>query len=259
MDLAGKIAVVTGAGGGIGGGIAEALVESGAKVVLTDQSLERCAAKSADLGEDTIAVEHDVASLDSWAEVRKVALDRFGQVDVLCNNAGVSVPWEPVAEITPEHFDFAIRVNLYGVYNGMHTFARDMIARRSGHIVNTSSFNGIISKPGMGAYGASKFGVTALTAVARIEMAPHGVGVTGLYPGLTRSLIIDDLMKTDAAPAMDGMAMMEPIWVGRAVVKAIENNAPHIMTHPTLKPDFDAWYDELNASFGEGAQPGLPA
>lgn len=258
MRLAGKVALVTGAGGGIGGGIGEALAEKGAKVILTDSALDRCEAKAAQIGGAAMALPHDVTSLESWAKVRAAALDRFGQVDVLRNNAGVSVPWVPLTELPPEQFDLALRVNLYGVFNGVHTFGRDMIARKSGHIVNMSSFNGIIPTPLLGAYGTSKFGVTVLTATLRAEMAPHGVGVSGIYPGLTRSIMVEELMEFDSTGIMKDMPLMEPIWVGRAVAKAIESNAPHVMTHPSLKPAFDAWCDELNAAFGEGAQPDLP-
>lgn len=255
MELNGKAAFITGGGGGIGEGMAEAFVERGMRVVVADIDHAKARAVAEKLGDAAMAVELDVTSLHGWALARERALAHFGEVDVLCNNAGISIRWQPLVDLDPDDFARTIDINLKGVFNGVKTFGHDLIARKSGHIVNTSSLNGLLSMGRMGAYAASKFAVTALTKALRDEMAPHGVGVSAVYPGLTRSGMSTDISKTNEAH-MRSMQMMEPIWLGRAVVRAIEANAPHVITHPGAKPALEAWQAEIIAAFGEPAQPG---
>jgi NAD(P)-dependent dehydrogenase (short-subunit alcohol dehydrogenase family) len=255
MELEGKVAFITGGGGGIGGGLAEAFVERGMKLVLADLELARAQTEATKYGHRAIALRIDVTSPESWHAARAEALQRFGAVDVLCNNAGVSIEWSPLVDVPLEQFDLAIKVNLYGVYNGVKAFGPDMIARRAGHIVNTSSFNGLISMGSMGPYSASKFGVTALSVALRQEMAAHGIGVSTVYPGATRSGMTSAIAKRHG-DVMRTQNIMEPVWVGRAVVRAIEQNLPHVISHPGLRPAWDAWVDQLAESFGEPAQPG---
>ena len=254
MELNDKVAFITGGGGGIGEGIAQAFAEKGMKLVLADLDQGRATTEAAKYGDRALALEIDVTSLKSWAAARDEAIGRFGQVDVLCNNAGVSIPWNPLVDVPVEEFDLAIKVNLYGVYYGVKTFGPDMIARKSGHIVNTSSFNGLLSVGTMGPYSASKFGVTALSAALRQEMAPHGVGVSTVYPGATRSRMTSAIQER-YKDVMRTQEIMEPVWIGRAVVKAIEQNEAHVISHPGLKPAWDGWIEELGASFGEPADP----
>lgn len=255
MELVGRTAFITGGGGGIGEGMAEAFAEQGMKLVLADIAPERAEAEAAKYGHDAMAVQLDVTSPESWKGAREKALERFGQVDVLCNNAGISIVWNPLVDVPPEDFERVIKVNLFGVYHGVKTFGPDMIARKIGHIVNTSSFNGLISLGTMGPYSASKFAVTALTAALRQEMAAHGVGVSAVYPGATRSHMTSEIAARHG-DAMRTQKLMEPVWLGRAVVAAIEQNKPHVISHPGMKPVLDAWIDELLGAFGEPAQPG---
>lgn len=254
MELNGKIAFITGGGGGIGTGLAQAFAEKGMRLVLADLDEEsaRCAVEP--FGDQAIALTLDVTSLQSWSDAREKTASHFGPPDVLCNNAGVSIPWQPLIDLSPEQFDHAIKANLYGVYNGIKTFAPDMIARRSGHIVNTSSFNGLIAMGTMGGYSASKFAVTGLSVALRQEMAEHGIGVSTVYPGATKSRMLSAI-EDRHAKRMRSQVAMEPLWIGRAVVSAIENNAPHVISHPHLRPAYDAWVAELSASFGDPADP----
>lgn len=255
MNLSGKTAFITGGGGGIGSGMAEAFVERGMRVVLADVDLDRAREVAKRLGEAGMAVELDVTSLHSWALARERALAHFGEVHVLCNNAGISIRWQPLADLNPDLFARTFAINVTGVFNGVKTFGHDMMARKQGHIVNTSSLNGLLSMGTMGPYSASKFAVTALTKALRDEMTPHGVGVTAVYPGLTRSHMSMDISKRHEAH-MQSMEMMEPVWLGRAVAKAIETNQAHVITHPGAKPALEAWQNEILSAFGEPAQPG---
>ena len=255
MELAGKTVFITGGGGGIGTGLAEAFAEQGMKLVLADIDLDRAEGEAAKFGTDAMGLKIDVISPESWAWAKQAVTDRFGPVEVLCNNAGVSVQWNALVDVPPEDFERAFQVNVFGAYHGVRTFGPDMIARKSGHIVNTSSFNGLISMGTMGPYSASKFAVTALSVALRQEMAPHGVGVSTIYPGATRSLMTSEIFERYPDKVRD-QKVMEPVWVGRAVVAAIEQNQPHVISHPALKPAFDAWIAEVMDAFGEPAQPG---
>jgi NAD(P)-dependent dehydrogenase (short-subunit alcohol dehydrogenase family) len=256
MELTGKTAFVTGGGGGIGGGMAEAFAEAGMNVVIADIDLADAERQAAKIGSAARAVAMDVTALDSWAMARETALAEFGQVDVLCNNAGISVPWEPLTDVPPENFERVMRINVFGVYNGVKTFAADMIARGYGHVCNTSSMNGLLAMANMAPYTASKFAVTGLTDALRAELAPHGIGVSAIYPGLTRSkMSLGSTIAKEAAGIRS--TMMEPIWLGRAVVAAIRNGTPHIISHPAHKNVVEQRHAELLACFGEPAEPGF--
>lgn len=257
MELQGKTAFVTGGGGGIGGGMAEALAEAGMNVIVADIDLADAEAQAGKIGAAAVAITMDVTSLESWAAAREAALAKFGQVDVLCNNAGISVPWEPLVDVPPETFERVMRINVFGVYNGVKTFAPDMIARGYGHICNTSSMNGLLPMANMAPYSATKFAVTGLTEALRDELGPQGIGVSAIYPGLTRSKMSLASKDQKAAAGMKSMNMMEPVWLGRAVVAAIRNGTPHIISHPAHKDVVEQRHAALMACFGEPAEPGF--
>jgi NAD(P)-dependent dehydrogenase (short-subunit alcohol dehydrogenase family) len=258
LDLAGKAALITGGGGGIGAGIAEAFVEKGMKVVITDVTLDYAKAEAARLGRGVVALHHDVTSLESWAVVKRTAENAVGPIDVLCNNAGISQPFKMLDEVAPADFDRLMAINVRGVYNGIVTFVPEMRARKSGHIVNTSSLNGLLPFATFAAYSASKFAVAGMSESLRAELEPFGVGVSILYPGLTRSRMSESM-----APGMDAKAMetlrarmMDPLWLGRAVARAVETNQPHIITHPAHGDAVQARFQAIMAAHGEPAQPG---
>jgi NAD(P)-dependent dehydrogenase (short-subunit alcohol dehydrogenase family) len=258
VEVSGKVVLVTGGGGGIGAGIAEAFAEKGAKVAVTDVNLDYARAEAERIGRGTIAIVHDVTSLESWSEVKQVLEAQFGPVDVLCNNAGISQPFKPLDDIGAEEFARVLAVNITGVFNGCKTFIPQMKTKRSGHIVNTSSVNGLVPFASFAAYTASKFAVTGLSEAIRGELAPFGVGVSILYPGLTRSRMSEGQvpgLSAEAAKALTAR-MMDAIWLGRAVVRAVENNEQHIITHPEHKDALEERIDTLYAAFGEPAQPG---
>jgi NAD(P)-dependent dehydrogenase (short-subunit alcohol dehydrogenase family) len=261
MEIAGKVVLVTGGGRGIGAGIAEAFLEAGARVALTDLDRPHAAAEAGRLGQGAIALSHDVTSLDSWNAVRREVESSLGPVDILCNNAGIALPFMPLEEVDPSTFDRVMAVNVRGVYNGCATFLPAMKERRSGHIVNTSSANGIVPHGTFAAYCASKFAVAGLSEALRIELEPFDVGVSILYPGLTRSRMAEAQMPGLSPEARDALQgrMMEPVWLGRAVVRAVEHNHLHIITHPDLLGTLQMRLDRLLASFGDPAHPGYNA
>jgi NAD(P)-dependent dehydrogenase (short-subunit alcohol dehydrogenase family) len=260
MQLQGKIAFITGGGGGIGGGMAQAFAEREMKVVLADIDKSSAESQAAAFGASALAVQLDVTSLESWSKAREAAHSRFGTVDILCNNAGISTPRLPLDEMSPDLFARVMAINVAGVYNGVVTFAAEMRARRCGHIVNTSSINGLLAYQTLAAYSASKFAVDGLSEALRDELAPFGVGVSVLYPGLTRSRM--SLSRKSGADMNEiprellEANMMDPVWVGRAVVRAIEEDSPHIISHPAYLPALKARFERIVGAFGEPAQPG---
>jgi 2-hydroxycyclohexanecarboxyl-CoA dehydrogenase len=164
----------------------------------------------------------------------------------------------------PEEFARIMAVNVTGVYHGLMTFVPGMCERRSGHIVNTSSMNGIAHFGGLAAYSASKFAVMGLSDAVRQELAPFDIRVSTLCPGLTRSRMseanaTERAIKNPELAAKIGADMMEPIWLGRAVVRAVERNEPYIITHPQYRASTKERFDAILAAFLEPAQPGYGA
>jgi short-subunit dehydrogenase len=162
--------------------------------------------------------------------------------------------------MAPEVFAAVMAVNVTGVYNGIKTFVPDMRARRSGHVVNVSSMNGLLAHQTYATYSASKYAVTAMSEALRGELAPFGVGVSALFPGLTRSRMSLDPEKGAAPdipnPEVLAANMMEPLWLGRSVVNAIKKNELYIISHPNHREQLAARYKAILDSFREPSQPG---
>ena len=263
MKLEGKTVLITGGGGGIGGGMAQAFAERGARIILADINPGHAEEEGAKLpgGTDVQILKLDVRDLESWSAARENIERRHGTLDILCNNAGISSGFKPLLDVIPDEFASVMSINVTGVYNGIRTFAPGMVERGSGHIVNTSSMNGLNPFGTFAAYSASKFAVLGMSDAVRQELAPFGVGVSTLFPGLTRSRMAE----TDALRAAGDDAerraaidanMMDPVWLGRAVVRAVENGEPYIVTHPEYKAGTRARFEEILAAFGDPAQPG---
>ncbi len=263
FELTGKIVFITGGGGGIGAGMAQAFAERGARIVLADIATDFAEQEAARLpaGTEVQVVALDVRSRDSWQAARAAVDSRFGAVDVLCNNAGISTGFKPLLDVAPDEFERVMAINVTGVYNGIDTFARAMVARGNGHIVNTSSMNGLSPFGSFAAYSASKFAVLGLSDALREELAPAGVGVSTLFPGLTRSRMAEADVAGPMAEDPQRLAalranMMDPVWLGRAVVHAVEHDEPYIVTHPEYRDSLVARHERILAAFGEPAQPG---
>lgn len=179
--LAGKVAVVTGAASGIGEAIAARFVAEGASVVLADISGNEQAV-AADLGDRALGVHADVSIAADVQAMIAAAVDRFGGLDVLCNNAGIEGSSRPIVETPDEEFDRIIQVNLVSVFLGLKYGVPAMIARGGGSIVNTASIAGLVGFGGVGPYGAAKAGIVQLTRVAALEVAQHGIRVNAICP-----------------------------------------------------------------------------
>lgn len=179
--LTDKVAVVTGGASGIGEATVRKFVAEGAKVVIGDLNKERGQALAEELGEAAIFVAIDVTKASDWEEVKKQALEAFGTVDVLVNNAGISVA-QSLLTMTEEQYRKILEINQVSVFLGMQKIAPIMIEKGAGSIINTSSINGL--KAGAIGYTDSKFAVRGMTKAASAELAPQGVRVNSIHPGI---------------------------------------------------------------------------
>lgn len=199
LDLAGRTAVVTGAGRGIGREIALTFAEAGANVVAaarTESEIERTAAAVEDRGSSSLAVRTDLRDPDDVEALVTAASDEFGAPEILVNNAAVHVAGDPLSR-SVEDADAMQDVNLRGPFLLSQRFANEFVdaGREDGRIVNVSSIVGHLSVPAMTVYCATKSGVYGLTRGLAGELAPHGITVNCVSPGLTRVDRIQQLME----------------------------------------------------------------
>lgn len=181
--MEGSAVLVTGAASGIGRASALAFLGAGARVAALDVD----AARLAELPDEMVHLHADVRRPDEVERAIATAVATFGRLDVAHNNAGVPGPYQPLWEYSEEDFGPVLEVDLVGVWRCLKHEARQMIAQGAGCIVNTSS---MLAETGMaqnGAYTAAKHGVEGLTRSAALELAPHGVRVNAVAPGVTRT------------------------------------------------------------------------
>jgi len=186
LKLKDKVALVTGTGSqiGYGKGIALSLAQEGCDIISTDIDLKGARQTAAEVeatGRKALAVKVDVRNRAEVDDMVKKGLEKFGRIDILINNAGVSSKWKLFMEMTREDWDYDIGVNLYGQMNVAQAVLPHMISRKSGRIINTSGGQGI---PGISLYGASKGAVVQWTRALAKEVAPYGIIVSVYSPGL---------------------------------------------------------------------------
>jgi NAD(P)-dependent dehydrogenase (short-subunit alcohol dehydrogenase family) len=194
MDLTNQVALVTGAGQGIGKAAAEALAEAGANVVIADiDSAKATAAAEAIMAGQrrATAIQADVGDLREIDRMVQEALAAFGQIDILVNNAGVTRRAD-IMELTEADWDRIHRVNAKGVFFCLQRVAREMIPRRSGRIVNIASIAGKgYAGASNVAYAASKGAVIGMTKLAALQLGKHNINVNAVCPGVTRTALSD--------------------------------------------------------------------
>lgn len=246
-NLTGKVAVITGGARGVGLGLARAFAERGMRLVLADineVALKDAVAALGGSEAEVIGVPVDVSDAASIDRLRDEALDRFGTVHVLCNNAtgGGGGPFcEPIDVAV---WETAMAATVYSVLHGLNAFLPRMLAQEEGHIVNTASRQGFVPSPILGAYPPAKAAVIALSEMLHAELAERGtpVGVTVLTPGGVRTEGILGSLAMHESGERDDPAMREflasrvaaavdPVDLGRLVVRAIQARALYVNTH----------------------------
>ncbi len=196
MDFAGKVALITGAAGGIGEAAAKAFALAGAKVVVVDRDeagVRRVADEIIQSNGDATAVTADVTKADDVKAYVQAALDAYGTIDCFFNNAGIEGDIKPIVDYDDAVFDQIMGVNVKGVYLGLKHVLPVMVAKKGGAVVNTASVAGITGTPMMPAYCASKHAVIGITKVASGEVARQGVRVNCVCPGPVQTRMIDSV------------------------------------------------------------------
>lgn len=273
MNVEGKVAFITGGASGIGLGMCEAFIEAGIRVVIADIRKDALDRAMESLGSDektVVPVQLDVTDRDAWVNAADEAERTFGPVNILCNNAGITIDG-PMQQATYDDWDFCLGINLGGVINGVMTFMPRMIEEGgAAHIVNTSSMGGLIAGAGSGVYSTSKYAVVGLTEELRSDLAQFDIGVSVFCPGPTRTGLFAssvevrpaDLSNTgyqprsvplpedtpeDVTAAIYAIAM-QPVDVGRMVLKGIQRNDMYIITHPEFSNIVQARCEALLSS-----------
>jgi NADP-dependent 3-hydroxy acid dehydrogenase YdfG len=202
-NISGKVIVITGASSGMGAAAARHLAGNGAAVVLgarrTDR-IEALAAEIAQAGGKARAVVTDVTKREDLRKLVDTAVEAYGRVDVLINNAGI-MPLSPLERLKVDEWDQMIDVNLKGVLYGVAAALPHMIEQKSGHIINLSSVAGHKYFSGSAVYSATKFGVRALSEGLRQEMAPYNIRVTVISPGAVKTELLDHISEKDVQEA----------------------------------------------------------
>lgn len=229
-DLKDKVAVVTGGASGIGLATAKAFLAKGAKVVIGDYNEDSGKAAEQQLKEtfeNVLFVRTDVADEQSVENLVKTAVDQFGQLDIIFNNAGIGIQ-KPTHELTDEEYKRVIAVNQDGVFYGIKYALREMLKTGGGAIINTSSILGTVGEPTSIPYAASKGAINLITKSVALEYADRNIRVNAVAPGFIESGLVN---KEALGDFYDGLVAKHPVGrlgnpeeIAHAVVFLVEND-----------------------------------
>jgi NAD(P)-dependent dehydrogenase (short-subunit alcohol dehydrogenase family) len=272
-DFAGRTAFVTGGANGVGIGLVRALLAQGCNVAIADIRSESIEAALKSLPAPRVmGLQVDVSSREAMTRAADQVEAKFGPVSLLFNNAGINL-FQTIEESSYDDWDWVMGVNLHGPINGVITFVPRMIAAgKGGYVVNTASMAGFLSAGKPGIYNTTKFAVRGMSESLRASLAPHGIGVSVLCPGLVKSYIYasDDIRPADlkaGAKPVDTENVkrlaevhefgMEPDVIAARVLDGMREDRFHIFSHPEFKDELRELFDEILQDFRDyPADPG---
>jgi len=270
--LPGQVAVITGGASGIGLAMARRFAAEGMRIVLADIErpvLDRAGKELVRAGADVLTVPTDVSLADDVDALAATTIDHFGDVHLVCNNAGVGSRGLTVADLPLDDFAWVIGVNLFGVIHGINAFLPRLRANGVGHIVNTASISGFYHLPRMAPYNASKAAVIALSETLRFELDAEGsgVGVSVLCPSWVRTNIstsdrnrperysytIESAQMEEAAEYKArrrqqlATLALDPTAIADQVCDAVKNDRFYVLTHPESIPALEERFGRIVA------------
>lgn len=230
-----RVVVVTGAGSGIGRGLALEAARRGSRLAIQDVSAERIeqtAEQARALGAEVLVDAFDVSSADAFSTFADRVADELGGAHVIVNNAGVSLSGE-FLELSLEDWEWIVGINLWGVVYGSRLFLPQLLEKDEAHLVNISSVFGIIGVPTQTAYCATKFAVRGLTESLHIELAETNVGVTSVHPGaIDTNIVIDSRHSLSDKEARNARKTLErgmnPERAAQHILDAVEAKKPRL-------------------------------
>ena len=261
-DLHGGAALITGGGSGIGRGIALACADEGMNVIVADIEADAAQAVADELAQKevrSLAVQLDVSNRDALEALAERVYDEFGELRLLCNNAGVLTS-RPLDQATRADWEWTFAVNLYGVVDGVDVFLPRLRAQEGpAHILITASVAGLRPNESIpvGVYSASKHACLAYAEVLHDELAPDGIGVSALCPGGVRTKIgVAERNRPESfggpslEPAFAGadtgaFIAMPPEEAGRIALRGVKANRRLILTHPDTRAEIEARYQRI--------------
>ena len=272
-ELAGKTAFVTGGASGIGLALGRAFVQAGMNVMLADietDALEAAVESLRGSGTEVRGIVCDVADPLSVERAAEASCQAFGNVHVVCNNAGVAAPGG-IDDISLDNWRWVLDVNLMGVLHGIRSFLPHIRAHgEGGHIVNTASMAGMIAGPGFSPYAASKFAVVAMSEGLAAQLKPLGIGVSVLCPGFVRTLIGESgrnrperygptQTPDPASPQGQVIAYiaerlasgLDPSEIATRVLAAIRGDELYVFTHPEMHGELEERFAAIMAAMDQ--------
>lgn len=248
-DFTDKVAVITGAGSGIGRSLAVKLAEHGARLALSDidtAAVADTANTCEKIGAQAVPFTLDVADRAAVYALADDVRGQFGQANLVFNNAGVALQAN-VEDMAWEDFEWLMNINFWGVVNGVKAFLPHLVESGDGHIVNVSSVFGLIGVPSQSAYNAAKFAVRGFTEALRQEMraARHPVGVTCVHPGGIKTNIavnargVPEAEREQVGKGFETIAITHPDSAARIILSGVRRNQPRVLIGPDARV-FDA-------------------
>lgn len=247
-----SVAVISGAGSGLGAAMARRFADDGWRVIVTDQHAERAESVASSLaGAGHAARTLDVTDSAQWEALAEFVDQQYGRVDALINNAGVATGGM-LGETPLDDWQWVLDINVMGVVRGCHHFVARFREQGYGHIVNVASWAGLAAAPGIASYGTAKAAVVALSEMLRAEMQPYGVEVSVLCPAFVKTGLTETMRAPDDSYAMRVQRWMEKSGisaddVAETVYQATQKPKFLLLTHPETRWQYriKRWFPSL--------------